>query len=85
MMNEQVSLPEAEARLGALVRQAAHARGRITITDHGEPAAVLISPQELADLEEAVALAEFRVQQAVGVARTVPHEEVGNRLGLSPA
>lgn len=75
-------ITEARARLGSLVRRTAHARERVTITDHGEPAAVMINPQELADLEEALALADFRAQQATGTARTVPHDEVRARLGL---
>jgi prevent-host-death family protein len=81
-MGEQVPITEAGARLESLVRQACHCRDRVTITDHGEPAAVLINPQELADLDEAVALANFRAQQAAGTARTVPHDEVRARLGL---
>lgn len=81
-MSEQVPITEARARLGSLVRRTSHARERVTITDHGEPAAVLINPQELADLEEALALADFRAMQASGAARTVPHDEVRARLGL---
>lgn len=81
-MTEQVPITEARTRLGSLVRRTSHARDRITITDHGEPAAVLINPQELADLEEALALADFRTQQADGSVRTVPHDEVRARLGL---
>ena len=81
-MGEQVPITEARARLGSLVRRASHARDRVTITDHGEPAAVLINPQELADLEEALALADFRAQQAAGTARTVPNDAARARLGL---
>lgn len=82
-MSEEVPITEARARLGSLVRRASHSRDRVTITDHGEPAAVLINPQELADLEESLALADFRAQQATGTVRTIPHDEVRARLGLS--
>jgi prevent-host-death family protein len=75
-------MTEARARLGALVRRASHARERITITDHGQPAAVLINPQELADLEDALALARYRERQATGQTAGVPHDEVRARLGL---
>jgi prevent-host-death family protein len=75
-------MTEARARLGALVRRASHARERITITDHGQPAAVLINPQELADLEDALALARYRERQATGQPAGVPHDEVRARLGL---
>lgn len=81
-MAEQVPITEARTRLGSLVRRASHARDRVTITDHGEPAAVLINPQELADLEEALALAEFRAQRAAGTSRTVTQDEVRARLGV---
>lgn len=81
-MSEQVPITEAQARLGSLVHRAAHSRDRVTITDHGEPAAVLINPEELADLDEALALIDFRAQQAAGNLRTVTHDEVRTRLGL---
>lgn len=72
----------ASARFGSLVRRASHARELITITDHGQPAAVLINPQELADLEDALAHAQYRARQAAGEVTPVPHEEVRVRLGL---
>ena len=75
-------ITEARACFGSLVRRASHARERITITDHGQPAAVLINPQELADLEDALALAEYRASQTNGTFVGVPHEEVRRRLGL---
>ncbi|MFF0428520.1 type II toxin-antitoxin system Phd/YefM family antitoxin [Streptomyces sp. NPDC004520] len=82
-MSEILPITEARARFGSLVRRASHARERITITDHGQPAAVLINPQELADLEDALALARYRERQAAGQAGAgVPHDEVRARLGL---
>ncbi|WP_371106224.1 MULTISPECIES: hypothetical protein [Streptomyces] len=45
-------------------------------TDHGQPAAILINPQELADLEDALALAQYRARQASGETTGVPHEQV---------
>ncbi len=81
-MTEEVSLTEARAQLDDLVRRAARSRSRVTITHHGEAAAVLISPQELADLDEAVALTDYRAQQAAGTLRTVAHDLVRARLGL---
>jgi prevent-host-death family protein len=79
-----MDLPMTEARkqFGTLVRRAATARERVTITDHGQPAAVLVNAQELADLEEALALAEYRARQAVGTVETVPQDQVRERLGL---
>ncbi|MFE6100220.1 type II toxin-antitoxin system prevent-host-death family antitoxin [Streptomyces laurentii] len=80
-MSDTLPITEARAKFGSLVRRASHARERITITDHGQPAAVLINPQELADLEDALALARYRARQAAGEVG-VPHDEVRARLGL---
>ncbi|WJV48235.1 type II toxin-antitoxin system Phd/YefM family antitoxin [Streptomyces flavofungini] len=81
-MSETLPITEARARFGSLVRRAAHARERITITDHGQPAAVLISPQELEDLEDELAVAQYRLRKANGQVTGVPHEEVRKLLGL---
>ena len=77
-----LSMTEARKRFGLLVRRAATSRQRTTITDHGQPAAVLVNAQELADLEEALALAEYRVQQASGTLMSVPQADARERLGL---
>jgi antitoxin (DNA-binding transcriptional repressor) of toxin-antitoxin stability system len=54
----------------------------VTITDHGQPAAVIVGAQKLADLEEALAVAEYRASQAAGDVPVVGHDEVRERLGL---
>jgi prevent-host-death family protein len=77
-----LSMTEARKQFGSMVRRAATARERTTITDHGQPAVVLVNAQELADLEEALALAEYRAQRAEGTFASVPHSEVRERLGL---
>ncbi|MCX4866472.1 type II toxin-antitoxin system Phd/YefM family antitoxin [Streptomyces sp. NBC_00257] len=81
-MGDTLPITEARARFGSLVRRASNARERITITDHGQPAAVLINPQELAELEDALALARHQARQAAGAVETVPHDQVRARLGL---
>lgn len=81
-MSDSYAMTEARACLGTLVRRTAHSRERITITDHGHPAAVLINPQELEDLEDALAVAEYRARVAEGTTEFVPHEEVRRLLGL---
>ncbi len=40
------------------------------------------TPQELADLEDALALAPYRARQASGETAGVPHDDVRARLGL---
>jgi prevent-host-death family protein len=69
--------------IGALVRRAALARERVTITDHGQAAAVLISAEELADIEDALALARVQLARAAGTNGTlIPHAVVRRQLGM---
>jgi prevent-host-death family protein len=75
-----LSMSQARMRLTSLVRRAVSDHERTTITDHGEPAAVLVNAEELADLEEALALATYRARQASGQQRMIPHEEALRRL-----
>ncbi|MFB6864269.1 type II toxin-antitoxin system Phd/YefM family antitoxin [Streptomyces virginiae] len=84
-MSDTLPITEARAKFGSLVRRTSHARERITITDHGQPAAVLINPQELADLEDALALALYRARQSTGSAVPVAHDDVRARLGMERA
>jgi prevent-host-death family protein len=81
-MSESLPMTVARGRFGSLVRRAAHGRERITITDHGSPAAVLISATELEDLEDALALSQSLLRAATGDSARVPHAEVKTRLGL---
>jgi len=78
------SLPVAEARgiLADLVQRAAGSRQRSTITADGGPAAVLIGAEELADIEEAASVAEYRVARAEGTFMGVVHREALLKLGL---
>ncbi|MGW0995510.1 type II toxin-antitoxin system Phd/YefM family antitoxin [Streptomyces sp. NPDC002523] len=89
-MSATFPITEARAQFGSLVRRTAHARERITITDHGQAAAVFINPTELAelearleDLEDQLALARFRDRQARGETVAVPQDEALARLGLN--
>ncbi|MFE1955540.1 MULTISPECIES: type II toxin-antitoxin system Phd/YefM family antitoxin [unclassified Streptomyces] len=88
-MSETLPITEARAKFGSLVRRTAHARERITITDHGQPATVFINPNELAELEERVleleeqlAVSRYRSEKEAGTFVGVPHDEVGKLLGL---
>jgi prevent-host-death family protein len=84
-MSHTLPITEARGQLGDLVRRASTRHERTTITDHGHPAAVIISAQELADLEDQLALAQYQVEKATGQLRTVPNDEVRRRLGMSRA
>jgi prevent-host-death family protein len=49
---EELPLAEARNRLSELVADVEKTHARVTITKHGHPAAVLVSPEDLASLEE---------------------------------
>lgn len=82
-MSDTLPITEARSQFGALVSRASARREPITITDHGPPVAMLINAQELADLEDELAIAQFRAEKVAGTLRTVPHSEVRERLGLN--
>ncbi|GGJ68093.1 type II toxin-antitoxin system Phd/YefM family antitoxin [Streptomyces brasiliensis] len=68
-------ITEARAQLGELARRAAQ-HERVVLTDRGVPAAVLISPAELEDMEDALALARLERDRALGAkAAPVPNAE----------
>jgi prevent-host-death family protein len=82
-MSAAYPIAEARGKLGELARRAAQ-HEHITLTDRGVPAAVLISPAELEDLEDALALARLERDRALGRAETpIPHDEA--RLALLKA
>jgi prevent-host-death family protein len=81
-MTDTYAMTEARANFGALVRRAAHSHDRIAITDHGHVAAILINPQDLEDLEDSLAVAEYRRRVADGTAKFVTHAEAKRLLGL---
>ena len=84
-MSDAYPMPTARANFGTLVRRTANGRERIAITDHGHTAAILINPIELAEIEEALAVAEYKLRRANGTADTpVPHAEVLRLLGMPP-
>lgn len=80
------TLSEARAHLGKLVNRARYGGEIVELTEHGEPAAVVISPERLAyyrRLEDARDLAEAERVTAEGRS-TVAHAEVAAQFGLGP-
>lgn len=80
------TMSEARANLGEVVRKARYGREVVELTEHGRPAAVVISPEMLAyyqGLEDARDLAEAERITAEGE-RTIPHAQVAARFGLTP-
>ena len=55
-MSETMNVTEAKARLSELVASVAATQKHVEITRNGEPAAVLISHEELAALRETIAV-----------------------------
>ncbi len=54
MAMSEFSLADVRNRLSELVADVERTHARVTVTKHGHPAAVLISPDDLASLEEAL-------------------------------
>ncbi|MBH1935630.1 type II toxin-antitoxin system Phd/YefM family antitoxin [Streptomyces sp. AV19] len=75
------SITEVPDKLGDLARRAATRREHIILTDRGIPTAALISPAELEDLEDALALARLQRDRALGhVSAPVPQHEAHRAL-----
>lgn len=55
-MSETLSLAEAKAHLSELVGRVDRQHDRVTVTVHGRPSAVLLSPDDLEALEETIAI-----------------------------
>ena len=56
VMSETLPLAEVKAKFSEMVDRVEHTHDRITVTRNGRPAAVIISPDELASLEETLDL-----------------------------
>ncbi|WP_109505819.1 type II toxin-antitoxin system prevent-host-death family antitoxin [Nocardioides speluncae] len=79
-MSATYPIAEARGKLGELARRAAQ-HEHITLTDRGVPAAVLISPADLEDLVDALALARLERDQALGIAgEPIPHDRARRAL-----
>lgn len=55
-MSTPLSLAEVKAHLSELVNRVSTQHERVTVTVHGKPSAVLVAPDDLAGLEETVAV-----------------------------
>ncbi|MFF0964194.1 type II toxin-antitoxin system Phd/YefM family antitoxin [Streptomyces sp. NPDC003703] len=79
-----IALSEAASRLGDLVRRVADGRETIALTDHGQVAALLVSPRVIEELEDALAVAGHRLRTAAGAPGPgTPTAEADRRLGLA--
>src|SRR5262245_51544231 len=55
-MSETLSLAEVKAHLSELVGRVDRQHERVTVTVHGRPSAILLSPDDLEALEETIAV-----------------------------
>lgn len=55
-MSETLALAEVKAHLSELVGRVDRQHERVTVTVHGRPSAVLLSPEDLEALEETIAV-----------------------------
>ncbi|WP_331726346.1 type II toxin-antitoxin system prevent-host-death family antitoxin [Streptomyces sp. NBC_00470] len=65
-MTASYPITEARGQLGDLARRAAQ-HENIVLTDRGQPAAVMVSPAVLEDMEDALALARIERDRALGI------------------
>jgi prevent-host-death family protein len=56
VMSETLPLAQVKARFSEMVDRVEHTHDRIVVTRNGRPAAVMISPDELASLEDTLEL-----------------------------
>ncbi|MEV2213763.1 type II toxin-antitoxin system prevent-host-death family antitoxin [Streptomyces sp. NPDC050997] len=79
----KMSISEAGSRLDDLVRRVARGRETIALTEGGHVTALLVSPQVVEDLEDALAVADYRRRKAEGtLGEGIPLKEVRRMLGL---
>jgi antitoxin YefM len=64
VMSDTMSLAEVKAKFSQMIDRVEHTHDRITVTRNGRPAAVLISPEELASLEDTLELLSDPVSMA---------------------
>ena len=76
-MDTAFPLPEAQAHLGELVTRAQRDRERFVVTEDGEPAAVLISVDDLDELQQAQDRADIALCETIKARNEpgVPHEQ----------
>jgi PHD/YefM family antitoxin component YafN of YafNO toxin-antitoxin module len=79
----QITIGAARSQLGDLVRRVSHSHETIALTDHGHVVALLVSPEAIEELEDALVLTEYKLKNALGELEPgILHAEVGRMLGL---
>lgn len=86
-MSEVRSLADAKAHLSELVARVSSQHERVTVTVHGQPAAVLVAPDDLEALEETIAiLSDTAAMQALADSvAEIAAGELGDEADLAAA
>lgn len=93
VMSETLPLSAVKSHLSELVDRVERQHDRVVVTRNGRPAAVLISPDDLASLEETLAiLSDSAIMEkvregdaAIGAGDSISLEELRAQLGHPPA
>jgi len=79
-MSDSLPLAEVKAHLSELVHRVSSQHERVLVTVHGKPSAVLLAPEDLASLEETIAvLSEPETMERLGAS----DDELSRGLGES--
>ncbi len=86
-MSRVLSLADVKAHLSELVSQVSQQHERVTVTVHGRPSAVLLAPDDLASLEETIAvLSDTETMRRLNASDDeLAHDEVGSEQDLAAA
>jgi prevent-host-death family protein len=77
-----VTITEARASLGALVRTAASTHEPVYLTDHGHPIAAIVHPEAILELQEALAYERVKRQKLEGTLVTYSAAEARAMIGI---
>jgi antitoxin YefM len=83
VMSETMSLADVKARFSEVVDRVERQQDRVVVTRNGKPAAVLISPDDLASLEETLTVMSDRslARQVRESEEAIAAGEAGSELG----
>ena len=86
-MSRVLSLADVKAHLSELVSQVSQQHERVTVTLPGRPSAVLLAPDDLASLEETIAvLSDTETMRRLNASDDeLAHDEVGSEQDLAAA
>ena len=84
MIPERLSLADVKNRLSEVVDGIEREHGRVVITKHGRPAAVLLNADDLESLEETLSVMS-RTELLADIRETLTEEQTGTTKRLTKA